>query len=243
MPGLTYSPLDNLIHRLGGHVDAWLQDEHGNKLRHGPVTRGDCYVEASYHILEGTVFYICWETHPGQPITALCLTFRPPLLDESANCWVSRHVMDSHRPETQHLISDIPEYTGFLSPRAHESGFVQLEVSKMTRDNQDGYVVDFSQCLILRFNLFGVAADHLPPLLPVSHGSPGPGSTPPNTPHSLREWSPEVIQVEEGNANNSASLTEPLVPLDLSVTGEGPADWVGALVDVFLEAALKMLSE
>ncbi|KAJ7471882.1 hypothetical protein FB451DRAFT_1399184 [Mycena latifolia] len=155
-----------LVRRLGGEVDAWLANEEGIVIPHGPATIEGNLISASFHIPAETPFRIYWRSHLDRPITALCAVIRPPLPGEPEEYYATVHVMDETRPTTQLQCSRNPNPTGqiqggwFLGPPAFETGFVQLEICAALREPTLGvYLTDGAvdrPALILRFNLVGL---------------------------------------------------------------------------------------
>lgn len=97
------SPLESLIDHLGGHVDAWLEDEHGQVLVHGPVTRSNyhCQVEATYHVPEGTVrFRYLYILRAGYKLNNHVCQGAAPLLAHPHHPTHHRALLDRAPPST-----------------------------------------------------------------------------------------------------------------------------------------------
>ncbi|KAJ6602422.1 hypothetical protein DFH09DRAFT_1354778 [Mycena vulgaris] len=132
-----HADLRRLTRLLNGEVDAWLADDNGIVIPHGPATLIVNQLSASFQIPAETKFCVGWRSHLDRPITALCALIRPPLPGETENCRATVHVMDDSRPETQLQPSQTlafgPRGGWFLSPPAFETGFVQLEICRAIR--------------------------------------------------------------------------------------------------------------
>ncbi|KAJ6482078.1 hypothetical protein C8R47DRAFT_1133859, partial [Mycena vitilis] len=152
-----------LASRLGGHLDAWLTDEHLQPITPGPTTIAQNSISATFELAPNSKFLVCWGART--PIAALCaVTHCSGLPGE--NILTKVYGMDEADPTTQTQAShgwepsDIPGW--FAGPPAGGKGFVRLEFRKALRNDiyPHGYVLDPHEAsfppIILRFNLVDI---------------------------------------------------------------------------------------
>ncbi|KAJ7084180.1 hypothetical protein C8R43DRAFT_1051898 [Mycena crocata] len=199
--------LKSLVERIGGDIDAWLQDDISNALPHGPVSISGNQISSTYLVPPETRFYMCWSTRPNRPITALGAIVRPPPFSGSvSSCRATVHIMDKDIPGTQMQTSHTPGYGRvgdgwFVSPSAYMSGFLQLEIRKATKDLRQPslgiYITDPQDIsypsIIFRFNLIGIVPVSHNPTLFVRSRSPSPGSVRPQE-HNCSEQGQDNVQ-------------------------------------------------